>query len=408
MRILALTDFYPPVIGGSERHIQALSRELVRRGHQVTVATLSGGWDAGQDDEGVTIERLAGINRLLGPFYERADRPFHPPMPDLGVMTQLMRLVRAVAPDVVTAQGWSMYSYLPLRRRLGIPVVVTLHDYGLACVKKSLLRGGEVCTGPAPAKCIACAGDHYGRVKGTGLTLALMASSRLHGNVDRYVAVSTAVADALRGATAGVSIEVIPSFVADDALAVADHAPRPAFVPAGPYVLCVGSWGSHKGLDVLLEAQRRLNRTQPTPLVILAAGETPPGDAHLPDGVTLVTNAAHSDVMGACAHATVSVVPSVWLEPFGQVAVEAMAAGRPVVASRIGGLTDILMPDVGVMVEPGDAAELAAAIGALLADPARRSALGAAGRSRAKLFTASHVAGRMESLLEDVVREARR
>ncbi|HPU96678.1 MAG TPA: glycosyltransferase family 4 protein [Candidatus Hydrogenedentes bacterium] len=77
------------------------------------------------------------------------------------------------------------------------------------------------------------------------------------------------------------------------------------------------------------------------------------------------------------------VVPSVWHEPFGLVAVEAMAAGKPVVASRSGGLADIIVDgETGLLVPPGDPRCLAEAIARLLSDPNIRNSMGIAGRQR--------------------------
>lgn len=85
------------------------------------------------------------------------------------------------------------------------------------------------------------------------------------------------------------------------------------------------------------------------------------------------------------AEADLCVVPSVWREPFGIAAVEAMAAGKPVVASRAGGLADVVEDGVtGLLVEPGDAAGLADGIARLIADPGLRERMGRAGRDKAK------------------------
>jgi glycosyltransferase involved in cell wall biosynthesis len=80
------------------------------------------------------------------------------------------------------------------------------------------------------------------------------------------------------------------------------------------------------------------------------------------------------------AEASVVVVPSLWPEPFGLVGIEALAVGRPVVASATGGIVDWLHEDVGVPVTPGDPQELARALTQLLSDPERQRAMGVAGR----------------------------
>jgi len=74
-------------------------------------------------------------------------------------------------------------------------------------------------------------------------------------------------------------------------------------------------------------------------------------------------------------------LPSLWPEPFGLIGIEALAAGRPVIASATGGVIDWLTDRVnGLLVRPGDAPALAKALDELLGDPARQQAMGAAGR----------------------------
>ena len=100
------------------------------------------------------------------------------------------------------------------------------------------------------------------------------------------------------------------------------------------------------------------------------------------------------DLAEELAQASVVVVPSLWPEPFGLVGIEALAAGRPVVASATGGIPDWLEDGVnGLLVPPGDAPALARALDELLADPERQRTMGAAGRDLvARRFTpASHV-----------------
>jgi glycosyltransferase involved in cell wall biosynthesis len=89
------------------------------------------------------------------------------------------------------------------------------------------------------------------------------------------------------------------------------------------------------------------------------------------------------EALGFYAQATIVAVPSIWEEPFGLVAVEGMAAGRPVVASAVGGLRDIIADgETGLLVPPGDVEALAHALETLLDNPARCTAMGAAGRAR--------------------------
>jgi len=100
------------------------------------------------------------------------------------------------------------------------------------------------------------------------------------------------------------------------------------------------------------------------------------------------------------AEASMVVVPSVWPEPFGLVGIEALAAGRPVVASATGGIGDWLEDGVsGLCITPGDAPALARALNELLADPAKQRAMGAAGRTTvaARFSAKHHVAALLEA-----------
>jgi glycosyltransferase involved in cell wall biosynthesis len=105
----------------------------------------------------------------------------------------------------------------------------------------------------------------------------------------------------------------------------------------------------------------------------------------------------------AWRRATLAVVPSLWPEPFGMVAMEALAAGTPVVASRVGGLPEIVRDGVdGVLVGPGDPAALAATVRELLEDDARREAMAASARSGASRFAPAVVAEAVDAVYESV------
>lgn len=112
----------------------------------------------------------------------------------------------------------------------------------------------------------------------------------------------------------------------------------------------------------------------------------------------------HGEVMRAWREAAIAVVPSRWAEPFGQVAVEAMAVGLPVVASALGGLADAIVHGVtGLLVPGGHVAALTSALDELVDDPIRARSMGAAGRARAAEFTVGAVVPQIESVYESVL-----
>ena len=234
-------------------------------------------------------------------------------------------------------------------RRAGVPVVATAHDHSQVCATKVMLyHGRDVCSGPGLRKCIGCAYTQYG-LKGIPLAVGLHElGSRRHRDVAQWTAISTALA--ARGSAPRPAdrspMEVIPTFIDDDLLALASDersAARPDFVPAtGPYLFYAGALGAYKGVDVLLDAHARL-RAGGLDIPLVLAG-LPRGDFRVGDrpGVVVATNVPHSAVVAALRHAAVGVVPSLVPEGFGLVALECLAAGTPCVVSALGGLLDVV------------------------------------------------------------------
>lgn len=405
MRILHVTDNYLPFVGGLERAVHSLARQQVLDGHKVLVATAQvGDRPPAEEVDGVDVRRLPlALGRVPGAFVE-GSRVFFPTVSDPLFARRFAPLLRHFRPDVINGHGWSTYSVLGAARRAGVPVVNTAHDYGHVCALKTLQRDGATCGGPRPAACVRCAFGHYG-AKGVPVALGLQWSSRRHRDVDLWTGVSQAVTDAgsaLRSRDRA-PMQVVPSYVSDEDLVEPPDEPRPAFVPEGDYLLYVGAIGRHKGVDVLLEAYGRLRVDGTAPPLVLVGKLVDDLDLAAP-GVVHQPGAPHQEVMAAWRHATAGVVPSRWAEPFGQVAVECLAAGTPAVVSAAGGLALIVEDGVhGLHVRPGDAGALAAALARLVSDPALRHRLGAAGPARAALFTVSAVAPTIEALYRRVI-----
>jgi glycosyltransferase involved in cell wall biosynthesis len=410
MRVLMLTDFYPPdYIGGVEQHVQTLSRELVRRGHQVAVATTQNHKDSPTValDEGVRVYRLAGWSRALTPLYQNPEFKFHPPVPDPGITAGLRRVIQQERPDVVHAHTWTLYSFIGLKAWSRAKLVVTAHTHALVCPTANYCHQGQVCTGPGFTKCIRCASTNYGAIQAVLQTSGLKLSSLLNRYVDQYIAVSSAVR---RASIAGLGrplrqMEVVPNFIPENITGEARGVGRPSFLPPGDdYILFVGRQYSHgqKGLQILLEAYEGLSDL--VPLVVLLADEGCEPSQRFPERLTVVRKVPHEQVMAAWAHCAVGVVPSIIPEAFGIVALEAMACGKPVIASAIGGLPEVVVDgESGLLVRPGDAVALREALRALLTDPVRRAEMGKAAYQRARLFSADAVVGRIEQIYTEVL-----
>ena len=166
-----------------------------------------------------------------------------------------------------------------------------------------------------------------------------------------------------------------------------------AWIPAAPYVIFVGRVTRQKGLPVLLRAAAGLD---PAAQLVLCAGQadTPELAAEVDELVAGLTGAtsgvrlisgmlAKREVIQLLSHARVFACPSVY-EPLGIVNLEAMACGAAVVASRVGGIPEVVADgETGLLVPPGDPGALAEALNALLRDPGRAAEMGLRGASRA-------------------------
>jgi glycosyltransferase involved in cell wall biosynthesis len=411
MHIMHVTDLYRPVVGGLENHVATISREFIRLGHRVSLITVgTGTLPEFEDVDGVRVHRIRGWGRALARLHDDPQRPFPPSAPDPGMTWAMREIIRRERPDVVHSHGWIRYSYAPLHRAESGPAhIAVLHDYGLTCAKRTYQYKDATCEGPAPAKCVSCCAERYGRLKGTALATGLLASRPLNRRADAYVATGSVVAEVARTALpAGMQISVIPAAVPDDLDPVVAAAPRPGFLPPDDgFLLYAGALGRHKGTDILLEAHRRMRRRVALVVIGASTGEGERFDFSAPE-VHVIAPRTHLEVLAAWPHCSVAVVPSTWQEPLGLVALEAMRARRPVVASAVGGLRDTVVHGVtGLLVPPGDPAALAAALDDLLEDPARRDRMGEAGRRRARAFEAHAVAPRLLALSAAVLERRR-
>ena len=171
-----------------------------------------------ESQDGFRVHRIRGWSSTRG-LAKDPERRFHPPFPDPGAVASLKRISYLEKPDVVHAHSWILFSALAAATRDGAPLVATLHDFGGVCPKKTFLHPSDgICSGPGRLKCLRSASEQYGLLKALPLTIGLRVSERLYSHVDRFIAVSRAVAEATAPVLRGKPIEVIPNFVEDGLL----------------------------------------------------------------------------------------------------------------------------------------------------------------------------------------------
>jgi UDP-glucose:(glucosyl)LPS alpha-1,2-glucosyltransferase len=190
--------------------------------------------------------------------------------------------------------------------------------------------------------------------------------------------------------------------------------PRADRLPRQKSILFVGRLIPEKGVDELFDALRPVARELPDWRVKII-GRAP--ERHRSryqralrelkilwgERLDLMESVPHAEVMQAYACAAITVVPSRWQEPFGRTALEALAGGSAVIASRSGGLPEIV-GQAGLLLDAVTPTAIADAILALASDPARRDILGKAGEARvAACFDLSLLARRLDGWREGLL-----
>jgi D-inositol-3-phosphate glycosyltransferase len=358
-----------PDAGGQNVHVRELATGLAAVGHTVTVHTR-------RDDPDLPdiVEMADGVrvhHHTAGPTTRLPKDRIVAHVPALA--ERLQAAWRADPPDLVHAHFWmSGLAGLAAARELDLPVVQTFHALGH--VKRR--HQGDQDTSP------------------TGRVSAEQVVAR---RADRVVATcEDELFELLRIGTPRSAVTVVPCGV--DTAAFTPDGPtltRPARggVPR-PRLLTVGRLVERKGVGDVITALAKVPEAE-----LLVAGGPPPGEDPNtdPDLRRLHAAAVAAGVgdrvrfLGAVARETVPalirsadvVVCVPWYEPFGMVPLEAMACGRAVVATAVGGMKDTVVDGVtGLFVPPRDPNALAHALRGLLADRAMTAAYGIAGRDR--------------------------
>jgi glycosyltransferase involved in cell wall biosynthesis len=316
-----------------------------------------------------------------------------PLAPDLGVfVAQIERALadrgHAIDRAVLDRRGGGKLRYLELARRVRAaprPDVVYAHF---------LVPSGLIAA-QASAPLVVTA--HGRDVRNAGAIPGIAALTR---RVARRAAALIAVSDYLRRELeakvpeARGKTEVIDSGVDLGRFQVQPRANG----GGGPRFLCVGALTERKNVLRLADAFAKLDRGS---LTFVGDGPLRP-ELERRAGVTVAGSVPHEEIPAHLAQADVLCQPSL-IEPFGQSLLEALACGRPVVGTRIGGPPEFVPPEAGLLVDPADTDELARA----LAQAAELPVPNAAARAAAEAHDVRRQAERIEAVLERAARDRR-
>ena len=357
--------------GGMNVYVRQVARELGGMGLHVDVFTRS------QNPGIPRVVRLADRARVIhlpaGPQAPMARERVHAHLDEFVEGVEAWRLANGLEYDLLHGNYWlSGVVGLALRARWGAPLVQMFHTLG------ALKNGAGVAAEREPALRLA---EERQIVAAADRLVAANA-------IERSELVAAYGADAAR-------VAVIPCGVDTDLFTPGDPLAARASLelPPGPLLLYVGRIAPIKGLETLLDAVGCLRGAGTPARLVVVGGETDePTDGHeadvrrraaalgLGDAVTFVGAQPQHRLRDWYVAADVTVLPS-YYESFGMVALEAMACGSPVVASRVGGLqTTVRDGMTGLLVAEGDPCALAETITRVLGDDALRWRLGREGQ----------------------------
>jgi len=351
--------------GGMNVYVRETARELARMGVAVDVFTRS---------QNASIPRVADLGegaRVIhlpaGPHAPIERHAIHPHLPEFIEGVEAHRWAEGIDYDVIHAHYWlSGVAGLELRERWGVPMVQMFHTLGR--LKNSVAQGAAE----------------------VEPELRIAEESRIVKTADRIVAANVVERAHLvwyYGATSE-GISVIPCGVDTELFQPMSQAAAKDLLelPPEPALLYVGRLEPIKGLETLLEAMARIGGA--ARLYIVGGDSDEPSSPHaarLRTRVAALGLDRRVRFLGAqpqrrlryfYAAAEATVMPS-YYESFGMVALEAMACGSPVVASRVGGLTTTVKDGLtGYLVTEGDAQALSERLELLLHDPETRARLG--------------------------------
>ena len=401
MNICLVNEYFPPFApGGAEWSLDALARAMVARGHQVTIVTPNYGAVSREDRDGVSVVRFPFPRRLPPGRTPLTPKWLANPLFYVWAALAVARAARRAGAQVIHAQN--KHSLIPCvlaGRWLGVPVFLTIRDGSIINAAPMCLHHGD----RMPADCGVrklwreCSEEYFAqylagrrsRLRGKLAFLYFWLDSRLKQRflrrVDGVIGVSRGILEIYRrsGLLDGVrSTQVVynvPPLSAPPPPSEVEALRERLGLRRRRVVLYVGKFSPGKGsADLLAAAGSVASRCPDATFVFVGEGKLET------DGTADIRRLGplpNREVLCLYPLADVVVVPSIVPDALSRVILEAMAASRPVIATRVGGTPELVVHDVsGLLVERGDRKELAEAIATLLDDPARRRRLGEAAR----------------------------
>jgi glycosyltransferase involved in cell wall biosynthesis len=343
---------------------------------------------------------IGGTERLLEGLLPRFRQAGHEVLlfclSDLGPLAPSLRDAGVVVEQLGLRSYWSPRQVLALRKAIDRSGADLVHAHG----SFANIMTGFACLLPARRDYLI---HHHTMWENVHPHRQVFAEHRVAHGARRVVCISRAVALSL--VEAGIATPEA-TVVVLNGIDLERFPPVP--FRARPRIVSVGSLTPHKGHRFLLEAVGRLAGRWPELEVVLVGEGSERPDLTMQAGRLGLAQrvrftGALADVRSELAPGGIFVLPSARREGLGIALLEAMATGLPVVATRCGGIGEVVTGEIGLLVEPGDVPALAEAIEGLLTDPARAERLAEAGRKRVvERFSLEHSVRALLALYDEV------
>lgn len=389
MRLLQLNNYADPV-GGAEVYARALTRELRARGH--VVGTF------GTSEERAADSELEHVVRR--PRYDPRVLTLDP-----AVRAGLETCIGRLRPELVHLHnvfslGLDVVAYLVAT---GIPLVQTVHDANLICANSWCVWGdGTVCSGGIGTKCFQHDCQRNYPFDGEQAFHGLLAHRVLVDGVDVTLCGSRFLAGRMTEHGRR-DVRHLPYFVEPIAL-------PPATARAEQELVYFGRLTPEKGVDSMLDALALVRERAPGVHLTVASGGSVPRPLAaraglLGSAVTMLGDVPRAELGRLHAAATACMLPSIWCENAPLTALECLASGLPMLASRIGGIPELVEEGVtGFTFRPRDARDMADTIVRFLALPSReRERMSVAMRARADAYRLDTHVARVEETYRELI-----
>lgn len=390
MKIL-ITNYYPPEKGGAQISTYLLAKKLKEMGIEIIIASTG---------KYKKIKTYCFKKFRLWPFIFQ----------EQYFKTFLSKIIKKEKINIIHCQErLTTIGALLAGKTNKVPVIIHFRDYWFACPKSTCLTPDfKECTVCSYKKILKC--FKYRSLWNIYKWHVIKSSWKLLNSADKKIAISNAVKRKLH--ICGIkNILVIPN-----PIDLENFKPNKEKIKEikekydlqSPVILYVGALEYNKGILHLLKLFAKDSTLRRTDFLIVGNGTLRKNCEKIVKkeklkNVRFVGKVPFEEISNFYAVSDIVVVPSIWQEPFGRVVLEAMAMGKPVVASNVGGIPDFLTNENGFLVEPLNDEMWIKCLNILISDKKLREKMGKKGKKLSKNFDTKVIAKKIINLYKEVM-----